>query len=125
MEKNVISSSNAPSAIGPYSLGIKTGTNVYLSGQLGIDPATGKLRDGVADQADQSLSNIETLLAEVGATMDNVVKVTVLLNDIADFAAVNEVYAQHFSEPYPARSAFQVGALPAGGLVEIEVVAVL
>lgn len=125
MDKNVISSDNAPSAIGPYSPGIKTGSTVYLSGQLGINPATGKLCDGVAAQADQSLTNIETLLAEAGATMDNVVKVTVLLNDIADFAAVNEVYAQHFSEPYPARSAFQVGALPAGGLVEIEVIAVL
>lgn len=125
MEKNAVSSSNAPSAIGPYSPGIKTGNTVYLSGQLGIDPATGKLCEGAAAQANQSLTNIETLLTEAGATMDNVVKATVLLNDIANFAAVNEVYAQHFSEPYPARSAFQVGALPAGGLVEIEVVAVL
>lgn len=125
MERNAITSCNAPAAIGAYSTGIKMGSTVYLSGQLGIDPATGELRRGVAAQAEQALANIKALLAEVGITMDHVVKVTVLLSDINDFATVNDVYARHFSKPYPARSAFQVGALPAGGLVEIEVIAAM
>lgn len=125
MEKTVISSASAPSAIGPYSPGIKCGRTVYLSGQIGIDPKTGSIVEGVSAQAEQALANIEVLLSEAGATMDDVVKTTVLLNDIADFATVNEIYARHFAEPFPARSAFQVGALPAGALVEIEVIAVL
>ena len=125
MDKNVVSSDKAPAALGPYSAGIKTGNMLFLSGQLGIDPATGKLPEGIEAQAAQSLANIEALLAAAGATFDNVVKTTVLLADIADFATVNEIYASKFSEPFPARSAFQVGALPAGGLVEIEVIAAL
>ena len=125
MDKNVISSDKARAALGPYSAGIKTGNMLFLSGQLGIDPATGKLPEGIEAQAKQSLANIEALLAAAGATFDNVVKTTVLLADIADFATVNEIYASKFSEPFPARSAFQVGALPAGGLVEIEVIAAL
>ena len=125
MDKNVISSDKAPAALGPYSAGIKTGNMLFLSGQLGIDPATGKLPEGIEAQAKQSLANIEALLAAAGATFDNVVKTTVLLADIADFATVNEIYASKFSEPFPARSAFQVGALPAGGLVAIEVIAAL
>ena len=125
MDKNVISSDKAPAALGPYSAGIKTGNMLFLSGQLGIDPATGKLPEGIEAQAKQSLANIEALLAAAGATFDNVVKTTVLLADIADFATVNEIYASKFSEPFPARSAFQVAALPAGGLVEIEVIAAL
>ncbi|MBM6778516.1 RidA family protein [Collinsella tanakaei] len=125
MDKNVVSSDKAPAALGPYSAGIKTGNMLFLSGQLGIDPATGKLPEGIEAQAAQSLANIEALLAAAGATFDNVVKTTVLLADIADFATVNEIYASKFSEPFPARSAFQVAALPAGGLVEIEVIAAL
>lgn len=126
MSKIVVSSPDAPAALGPYSAGIKTGEMVFLSGQLGLDPQTGKLAEGgVVAQAQQSLKNIEALLAAAGATFDNVVKTTVFLADIADFAAVNEVYASKFTEPYHARSAVQVGALPAGGLVEIEVVAAL
>lgn len=125
MSKTVISSTNAPAAIGPYSPGIKTGNMVFLSGQLGIDPATGKMPEGAVEQAKQSLANVEALLAEAGATFADVIKTTVYLADIADFAAVNEVYASKFSEPFPARSAFQVAALPAGGLVEIEVIAAL
>ena len=122
MSKIVVSSPDAPAALGPYSAGIKTGEMVFLSGQLGLDPQTGKLAEGgVVAQAQQSLKNIEALLAAAGATFDNVVKTTVFLADIADFAAVNEVYASKFTE----RSAVQVGALPAGGLVEIEVVAAL
>lgn len=126
MSKIVVSSPDAPAALGPYSAGIKTGEMVFLSGQLGLDPQTGKLAEGgVVAQAQQSLKNIEALLAAAGATFDNVVKTTVFLADIADFAAVNEVYASKFTEPYPVRSAVQVGALPAGGLVEIEVIAAL
>lgn len=98
---------------------------MFLSGQLGLDPKTGQLADGVVAQAEQSLENIEALLAAAGSALDNVVKTTVFLADIADFAAVNEVYASKFPEPYPARSAVQVGALPAGALVEIEVIAML
>ena len=125
MVKTVISSPGAPAALGPYSAGIKTGNLVFMSGQLGINPATGKMPEGAVEQAKQSLANIEALLTAAGATFDNVVKTTVYLADIADFAAVNEVYATKFTEPYPARSAFQVAALPAGGLVEIEVVVAL
>ena len=116
MSKTVVSSDNAPAAIGPYSPGIQTGNMVFLSGQLGIDPATGKMPEGVEAQA---------LLTAAGATFADVVKTTVYLADIADFAAVNEIYASKYEAPFPARSAFQVAALPAGGLVEIEVVAAL
>lgn len=125
MNKEAIFSNNAPSAIGPYSPGVKLGDMLYLSGQLGLDPATGTLPEGVEAQTEQSLKNIENLLAEAGATMANVVKTTVFLADIADFARVNEVYAKHFEAPFPARSAVQVAAIPAGGLVEIEVIAAL
>lgn len=125
MSKVAISSDAAPAALGPYSAGIKAGGMVFLSGQLGLDPRTGQLADGVVAQAEQSLKNIEVLLAAAGAALDNVVKTTVFLADIADFTAVNEVYASKFPEPYPARSAVQVGALPAGALVEIEVIAAL
>ena len=125
MTKTALSSANAPAALGPYSQAIKTGNMVFCSGQLGIDPATGKLAEGVVAQAEQALENIEHVLAEAGATLDNVVKTTVLLADIADFSTVNEVYDSKFNEPYPARSAFQAAAIPAGGLVEIEVIAAL
>lgn len=123
MSKTVVTSENAPKAVGPYSAGIVAGDTVYLSGQLGLDPAAGKLAEGVAAQAKQSLANIGALLESQGLTYENVVKTTVLLADIADFAAVNEVYASVFTEPYPARSCFAVAALPMGGLVEIEVIA--
>ena len=120
-----LSTTSAPAAIGPYSQGVRVGETVYVSGQLGIDPATGALPEGAAAQAAQSIANIEAVLAQAGLTLANVVKTTVLLADIADFAAVNAVYAERFSEPYPARSAFAVAALPKpGALVEIEAVAV-
>ena len=126
MSKTVVSSDNAPAAIGPYSPGIQTGNMVFLSGQLGIDPRNRQdAPRGVEAQAKQSLANVEALLTAAGATFADVVKTTVYLADIADFAAVNEIYASKFEAPFPARSAFQVAALPAGGLVEIEVVAAL
>lgn len=105
MSKTVVSSDNAPAAIGPYSPGIQTGNMVFLSGQLGIDPATGKMPEGVEAQAKQSLANVEALLTAAGATFADVVKTTVYLADIADFAAVNEIYASKFEAPFPARSA--------------------
>ncbi|WP_144743916.1 RidA family protein [Enorma burkinafasonensis] len=125
MDKHVIASENAPAALGPYSAGITTGNLAFLSGQLGLDPTTGELAQGVVAQAEQALKNIEALLAAAGATFGNVVKTTVFLADIADFNAVNEVYGAHFTEPYPARSAVQVAALPKGALVEIECIVAL
>lgn len=116
----------APAAIGPYSQAVKAGSTIYVSGQLPIDPATGDFAgEDVSAQTEQSLSNIRSILASAGADMTQVVKTTVLLSDIADFAAMNEVYGQFFSEPFPARAAFQVAALPKGAKVEIEAVAVL
>ena len=122
---NVISTTAAPAAIGPYSQAIEANGTVYVSGQLPIDPATGEFAPGgIQAQVRQSLTNMKNILAEAGLTMQNVAKVTVLLADIADFAAVNEVYAEFFSAPFPARSAFQVAALPKGAGVEIEAIAV-
>ena len=125
MDKTVIASENAPAALGPYSAGIAADNLAFLSGQLGLDPSTGELADGVVAQAEQALKNIEALLTAAGATFGNVVKTTVFLADIADFDAVNEVYAARFTEPYPARSAVQVAALPKGALVEIECIVAL
>ena len=122
MSKTVVSSDNAPAAIGPYSPGIQTGNMVFLSGQLGIDPATGKMPEGVEAQAKQSLANVEALLTAAGATFADVVKTTVYLADIADFAAFNEVYAKYFTSK-PARSCVAVKDLPKGVLCEIEAVA--
>lgn len=120
-----ISTTHAPAAIGPYSQAIVAGNTVYVSGQLPIDPATGEFAQGdIKALATQSLTNIKNILATEGMTMSDVVKVTVLLRDITDFAAVNEVYAQFFTAPYPARSAFAVAALPKGADIEIEAIAV-
>lgn len=124
--KTVISTDKAPAAVGPYSQGVRAGGIVYLSGQLGIDPATGKLAEGgVAAQARQSLNNIEALLDTLGAGFGNVVKTTVYLVDMADFQAVNAEYAKVFSGDFPARSCVAVHQLPLGGLVEIEAVVAL
>lgn len=121
--KKAISTDKAPAAVGPYSQAIDTGDLVFCSGQLGIDPATGQIPDGVVPQTEQAFSNIKEVLAEAGLEMDDIVKVTVLLDDIDDFGTVNEVYAKKFNQPFPARSAFAVDKLPLGGLVEIEVIA--
>ena len=124
--KNIIHTSKAPAAIGPYSQGKRAGDTVYLSGQLGIDPSTGKLAEGgVGAQARQSLKNIQALLAEVGATEKNVVKTTVFLTSMADFKEVNEAYAAVFNADCPARSCVAVKELPLNGLVEIEAIVVL
>ena len=120
-----VATKNAPAAIGPYSQGIKAGKTIYVSGQIPIDPATGEFAgQDIETQTRQSLTNIKNILKEAGADMSDVVKTTVLLNDIADFAAMNKVYAEFFTEPYPARAAFQAAAIPKGALVEIEAVAV-
>ena len=120
-----IATQNAPAAIGPYSQAIEANGTVYVSGQLGIDPSTGSFAEGGAvAQARQSLTNISNILKEAGMSMKNVVKVTVLLADINDFAAVNEIYKDFFDAPFPARSAFAVAALPKGGKIEIEAIAV-
>ena len=120
-----VATKNAPAAIGPYSQGIKAGKTIYVSGQIPIDPATGEFAgQDIEAQTRQSLTNIKNILKEAGADMSDVVKTTVLLKDIADFAAMNKVYAEFFTEPYPARAAFQVAAIPKGALVESEAVAV-
>lgn len=120
----VISTKNAPAAIGPYSQAIEANGFVYASGQLPIDPATGAFPEGgIKEQTRQSLLNAQAILREAGLELSDVVKTTVLLNDIADFGAMNEVYSEFFSQPYPARSAFAVKALPKGALVEIECIA--
>lgn len=119
-----IHTDNAPAAIGPYSQAVRWGNVVYVSGQLPIDPATGAFAgEDVSAQTRQSLTNIKNILAAEGLDMACVVKTTVMLKDIADFAAMNEVYAEFFSAPYPARAAFQVAALPKDARVEIECVA--
>ena len=122
--KKVISTSKAPAAIGPYSQAIQVGNLVFASGQIPIDPATGSfVAGGVKEQARQSLTNVKAILDEAGLTLDNVVKTTVFLADMNNFADVNAVYAEFFAEPYPARSAVAVKTLPKGALVEIEVIA--
>ncbi|MGM9779697.1 MAG: RidA family protein [Prevotella sp.] len=119
-----ISTKNAPAAIGPYSQAIETGGMIFASGQLPIDPKTGAFPEGgIKEQTRQSILNAKAILEEAGCSLSNVVKTTVLLSDIADFAAMNEVYASFFSEPFPARSAFAVRDLPKGALIEIEMIA--
>ena len=122
---NPIKTSNAPAAIGPYSQAIDSGTGlVFVSGQLPIDPATGSFPEGgVKAQTKQSLLNASAILREAGLGLGNVVKTTVFLADMGDFAAMNEVYSEFFSAPFPARSAVAVKALPKGALVEIECIA--
>lgn len=120
-----IVTSAAPAAIGPYSQAIEVNGFVYASGQLPIDPATGAFPEGgVQEQTRQSLLNVKAILEESGLTLANVVKTTVYLADMGDFAAMNEIYSQSFSQPFPARSAVAVKALPKGALVEVEVIAV-
>lgn len=125
MNNTAIHTDSAPKALGPYSQALLAANTLYISGQLGIDPASGKLVEGgTAQQARQALANIRAILEAADMDMGNVVQVQVFLTDIADFAAVNEVYKSCFKEPYPARAAFQAAALPAGAKVEILAVAV-
>ncbi len=126
MNKEAISTSNAPAALGPYSQGIKWGNMLFLSGQVGINPETKTLAEGgVEGQAYQVFKNIKAILSEAGADLNNVVKTTIFLKDMADFKKVNEIYGSHFQQPYPARSTFAVKDLPAAADIEIEVIAVI
>lgn len=122
--KQVISTKAAPAAIGPYSQAIQVGNFVYTSGQIPIDPATGAFAEGgIKEQTRQSLTNVQAILREAGLDMSNIIKTTVFMADMNDFADMNSVYAEFFAEPYPARSAVAVKTLPKGALVEIEVIA--
>ncbi|MCL1890338.1 MAG: RidA family protein [Desulfovibrionaceae bacterium] len=123
MDKKAITAAKAPAAIGPYSQGIMAGGFIFTSGQIPLDPASKKMSGDIREQARQALGNVRAILEEAGSGMDRVVKVTVFLADIGDFAVVNEVYAEFFKEPFPARSAFAVKDLPLGARVEIEAVA--
>jgi 2-iminobutanoate/2-iminopropanoate deaminase len=113
----------APAAIGPYSQAIRAGDLVFTAGQVGADPASGELAEGVAAQADRVLRNLSAILDAAGTSLERVVKTTIFLTDIDDWATVNEAYATHFSPPFPARSTVVIKALPRGALVEIEAVA--
>ncbi|MFO8074230.1 MAG: RidA family protein [Polyangia bacterium] len=125
MDRKTISTDTAPAAVGAYSQAIRAGEMLFVSGQLGLDPQSKKMVEGgVAAQTAQALTNLEAILKAAGLGMENVVKTTVLLSSIDDFKAVNEVYATRFGDDPPARAAFQAGALPLGGLVEIEAIAV-
>ena len=119
-----VSTPNAPAALGPYSQAVDTGSTVYCSGQLGLDPATGNLADGVQAQTHQALKNLQAVLNEAGLSLDNVVKTTVFVQDLADFGTVNEIYGTYFHGGFPARSCVQIAALPKTALVEIECIAV-
>jgi 2-iminobutanoate/2-iminopropanoate deaminase len=123
MSRQAIQTNGAPAALGPYSQAIRTGDTVYCSGQIGLDPATGELADGVEAQAERALRNLQSVLDAAGLGFDDVVKTTIFLADIGDFATVNAIYAKHMPDPPPARSTIGVGALPKGALVEIELVA--
>lgn len=123
--KEVIATTAAPGAIGPYSQAIKAGNLLFCSGQIPVDPATGTVPEGIKAQTAQSLTNVKAILAAAGASIDNVVKTTVFLADMSLFGEMNEVYAQNFNEPFPARSAVAVRELPKQVLVEIEVIAAL
>lgn len=121
--KKAISTTKAPGAIGPYSQAVDAGSFVFISGQIPVNPETGNIPEGITAQTAQSISNIKAILAEAGLSVDNVVKTTVFLADMGDFAAMNAVYAENFTSPFPARSAVAVKELPKQVLVEIEVIA--
>lgn len=121
--KKAIATTKAPGAIGPYSQAIDAGAFLFISGQIPVNPETGAIAEGITAQTTQSIANIKAILAEAGLSIDNVVKTTVFLADMGDFAAMNAVYAENFTSPFPARSAVAVKELPKQVLVEIEVIA--
>lgn len=118
-----ISTNNAPAAIGPYSQAIVSGNLVYCSGQIPINPQTGEIPQGVQQQAHQALTNVKNLLSAAGTSIEKVIKTSVFIKDMNDFTAINEIYAQYFTEPFPARSCVEVARLPKDVLIEIEVIA--
>lgn len=121
--KSVINTSKAPAAAGPYSQGIGLENLVFVSGQLPIDPATGDLANGLEEQTKQSMANVKAVLEAAGSSLDKILKTTIFIRDMKDFATVNEIYAQYFPENPPARSCFAVAGLPKDALVEIECIA--
>jgi len=123
MTRQAIQTNGAPAALGPYSQGIRSGDLVFCSGQVGLDPATGELADGVEAQAERALRNLQAVLDAAGLGLDDVVKTTIFLTDVGDFAAINAVYAKFMPEPPPARSTVGIAALPKGALIEIEAIA--
>eukprot|EP01125_Pyxidicula_operculata_P023041 TRINITY_DN976_c2_g1_i3.p1 TRINITY_DN976_c2_g1~~TRINITY_DN976_c2_g1_i3.p1 ORF type:complete len:126 (-),score=14.29 TRINITY_DN976_c2_g1_i3:83-460(-) len=123
MSKVSVHTDKAPKAVGPYSQAIKANGFIFLSGSIGLEPSTGVLVEGLEAQTHQAFANIKAVLQESGSDLDKVVKVTVFMKNMSDYAAVNAIYATYFKEPYPARSAVEVAALPKAALVEIEVVA--
>ena len=125
MSKQAITSKHAPAALGPYSQGVRAGWTVYLSGQLGLDPATGNLVDGVEAQTHQVFKNLRAVAQAAGGELDDIVKLTIMMADLAGWAKVNEIMATFFKPPYPARATYQVAALPRGAQIEIEGVLVL
>jgi reactive intermediate/imine deaminase len=125
MTRKTIQTADAPKAIGPYSQAIQAGNTVYLSGQIGLDPATGQMVEGTEAQAHRVLQNLRAVARAAGGDLGNIVKVTLLLADMDDFAQVNEIMTQYFKPPYPARATYQVSALPRSGRLEIEGVLVL
>lgn len=122
--KKIISTDKAPAAVGPYSQAVEVNGTLYVSGQIPLSPATGKMPEGIEAQTEQVFANIRAILDAAGYTFADVVKCTVLLADIADFAAVNAIYARYYTADMPARAAYQVAALPMGAMVEIETIAV-
>lgn len=125
MTKDAISSPDAPAALGPYSQAIRAGNTLYLSGQLGLDPKSGNLVDGVEAQAHQAFRNLRAVANAAGCGLDDIVKLSILMQNLADFGKVNEIMATYFTPPYPARATYQVAALPKAALIEIEGIAVL
>ena len=123
--KHVIQSSDAPAAIGPYSQAIRAGQTVYLSGQIPLDPRTGTLVEGVEAQIEQVFRNLQAVAGAAGGTLDDLVKLSILLADLADFAKVNDIMAKYVHAPYPARATYQVAALPRGARIEVEGILVL
>ena len=123
MTKQIIHTENAPAAVGPYSQAVKAGNLVYTAGQIGIDPATGKMQEGLEAQARQVMANLQAVLEAAGAGFDDVVKTTIFITDMADFGVINGIYGAHFGDEPPARSTVAVAQLPLGALVEIEAVA--
>ncbi|KJH43848.1 putative endoribonuclease L-PSP [Dictyocaulus viviparus] len=123
--RQIVQSANAPAAIGPYSQAVRVDNTIYISGSLGLDPKTGELKEGIKEQTHQSLKNIGEILKAAGVGYANVVKTTVLLANINDFANVNDIYKEYFTSKFPARAAYQVAVLPKHALVEIEAIAVM
>ncbi|MDD3221722.1 MAG: RidA family protein [Clostridia bacterium] len=124
MEKTIINAKNAPAAVGPYVHAVKAGDFVFTSGQIGLIPETGVLAEGIVSQTEQVLKNLGAVLAEAGLSYSDVIKTTVFVDNMGDFATVNEIYAKYFTGEAPARSCVEVASLPKGALIEIEVIAV-